>query len=65
MNQKTFDLIAGVLFFLIALGHLLRGIFGWTAVVAGFAVPVWWSWVAFVVVGYLAFVGLRVSRTSS
>jgi hypothetical protein len=65
MNQKTFDLVAGIFFLLIAVGHLLRGIFGWTAVVAGFAVPVWWSWLAFVVVGYLAFEGLRASRASS
>lgn len=64
MTQKLFCLIGGIVFLLIALGHLLRVIFGVTAVVAGVSVPMWASWVAFVVSGYLAVAGLRAARPS-
>lgn len=65
MSQKTFDLVAGVFFLLIAVGHLLRVLFGWSVNVGGLTVPMWASWLALVVIGYLAFVGLRASRASS
>ncbi len=65
MNQKAYDIVAGILFLLIAVGHLLRIIFGWTAHLAGFAIPMWWSWIAFIVVAYMAFAGLRASRAST
>jgi hypothetical protein len=65
MSQKTFDLVAGLFLLLIAVGHLLRVIFGWTVNVAGVTIPMWASWLALVVIGCLAFVGLRASRTSS
>lgn len=62
MSQKAFSLTTGVVFLLIAVGHLLRLIFGWEAVIAGGGVPMWASWIAFVVAGYLAYEGLRLSR---
>jgi hypothetical protein len=62
MSQKTFDLVAGIFFLLIAVGHLLRVIYGWTVNIGGLTVPMWGSWLALVVIGYLAFVGLRASR---
>jgi hypothetical protein len=65
MSQKTFDLVAGIFFLLIAVGHLLRVLFGWSVNIGGFTVPMWGSWLALVVIGYLAFVGLRASRASS
>jgi hypothetical protein len=65
MNQKTFDLVAGLFFLLIAVGHLLRVIYGWTVNIGGYTVPMWGSWLALVVIGYLAFVGLRATRAPS
>jgi hypothetical protein len=63
MNQKSFSLIVGVIFFLIAVGHLVRVVFGATFVVAGLAIPMWPSVLAVIVMGYLAFEGFRLSKT--
>lgn len=43
MNQKTFSLVASVVFLLIALVHALRLAFGWHAVVNIWAVPTYVS----------------------
>lgn len=59
MNQKTFSLIASVIFLLIGLLHALRLALGWDAVVNTWAVPMWVSWVALVITLYLASEGFR------
>jgi hypothetical protein len=65
MSQKLFCTVGGILFLFIAVGHLLRVIFGASAVVAGVSIPMWPSWVAFVVIGYLAIAGLRAASRPS
>lgn len=62
MRQKTFSLVAGVLFLLIALGHLLRMAFGASVVVQNVSIPMWVSVIALVVTGYLAYQGFRLAR---
>lgn len=64
MSQKTFSLAAGVIFSLIAMLHILRIVFGWEAILGAWAVPMWASWVAMVIAGYLAYEGFRLSRKS-
>ena len=56
MSQKAF--------LLIALGHLLRIVFGLSLVAQGVSVPVWASAIAVVIRGFLAFQGLRLARKS-
>jgi len=63
MSQSTFSVTAGVIFLLIALGHLSRVVFGLTFEVAGVAVPTWASAIVVIVAGYLAFEGVRLGRT--
>jgi hypothetical protein len=63
VNQKTFSLIASVIFLLVGLGHTLRLAFRWHAVVNGWTVPMWVSWVALVIALYLAAQGFRLART--
>jgi hypothetical protein len=58
MDQKTFNLIAGLIFAVVALLHLLRAYMGWQVVIADWTVPMWLSWIAFVVTGGLAYFGL-------
>lgn len=65
MNQRTFSFVAGVVFGLIALGHALRIVFNLSFVVQGISIPMWASWVAIVVMGYLAFEGFRLARKSA
>jgi len=62
MNQKVFSLTAGVIFSLIAVGHLCRIVRGVDVRFGDWAAPMWVSWVAVVVIGFLAFQGFRLSR---
>ena len=64
MSQRTFFLVAGVVFGLIALGHALRIVFGWSFVVQDFSVPMWASGIAVVVMAYLAYEGFRLAKKS-
>ena len=59
MDQKTFTLLAGVIFAVVALLHLLRVYMGWSVVIGDWTVPMWVSWIAFVVAGGLSYFGLR------
>ncbi len=61
MSQRTFSMIAGLIFLLIAVGHLLRIVSGAEFVVEGMAVPMWASVIAMIVMGYLSFVGFRLT----
>ena len=60
MNQKTFTLTAGVVFSLIAVLHALRLLLGWDAIIGGWPVPMWLSWLALALAGYLAFTAFKV-----
>ncbi|MBI2101365.1 hypothetical protein HYT53_02035 [Candidatus Woesearchaeota archaeon] len=54
MDKNQLLMLAAVIFGIIALLHLLRSIFSWEANIGGFDVPVWYSYVAVVVTGYLS-----------
>jgi hypothetical protein len=58
MDQKTFTLLAGVIFAIVALLHLLRIYMGWPVVIGDWTVPMWVSWIALVVAGGLSYLGL-------
>ncbi len=59
MSQKAFSLVAGLIFLLVAVAHLLRLLLRWSVVLNGWTVPMWLSAIALVVAGFLAFEGLR------
>jgi len=61
MSHRTFSLVVGVVFLLIAVGHLVRVILGATFVIEGMAVPMRPSVLAVILTGYLAFEGFRLS----
>jgi hypothetical protein len=65
MSQKAFLLTAGVVFLLIAVGHLLRILFGVAFVVYDIPVPMWVSGIAVVITGYLAYQGFRLARKAT
>jgi hypothetical protein len=50
---------------LIALLHLVRIIFGWSAMLGSWSVPMWLSWVALIVTGALAYFGFSLATQSS
>ena len=62
MSRKTFSILAGVIFLLVAAVHLLRLVFRWEVILAGWQVPLWISAVAFLIAASLAYEGFRLSK---
>jgi hypothetical protein len=60
MDAKSYSRLAAVIFAIIAVLQLVRAVSGWEVAVNGSAVPLWASWLAAVVAGLLAVVGLTV-----
>jgi hypothetical protein len=64
MSQKTFSLVVGLIFLLVAVMHALRLAFKWEVVLNGWSVPMWVSALALLFAAYLAFEGLMFGRRS-
>jgi len=62
MDEKTFSLVAGVIFALVALFHLVRIFAEWNLIIGDWSVPKSVSWVALIVAGGLALLGLRLGQ---
>lgn len=62
MHVKTYLTIVIGVFALLALLQLTRILFGWEVVIAGFVVPVVWSYLPMVIFGFLAYDGVRLSK---
>lgn len=54
MNKNKSLMLAAAVFGVIALVHLIRAVFGWEAIIGNFNVPVYFSYIAFIVAGYLS-----------
>jgi hypothetical protein len=59
MDRKTFCMLAGIIFTLVALFHLVRILEDWSLIIGDWSVPKWVSWVALIVAGGLAILGFR------
>jgi hypothetical protein len=64
MSQITFSLVAGLIFLLVTVIHVLRLAFKLEVVLNGRSVPMWVSWFALVIAGFLAFEGLKLGGRS-
>lgn len=62
MTAKSYSILAAGIFAIVALLQLLRAISGWPVTVGTTEMPLWPSWVAFVVAGLLAWLGYSASR---
>ena len=62
MQQKSYLFLVSLLFLVISLIHLMRIAYGWEAVIGGVSIPLWPSYVAVAISGYLASIGFRLSR---
>jgi hypothetical protein len=60
--MRRYEQVSGALFSLIALAQLTRSVLGWPAQVGSFAIPIWFSIVAFLITGSLAVWAFRASR---
>jgi len=61
MSHRAFSMVAGVIFSLILLGHVIRLVFSVPWVVADWAVPMWVSMAAVLVAGFMAYEAFRLS----
>jgi len=59
MSQKSYYSTTGAIFLIITALHLLRVLNGWEVSISTFIVPMWISWVAVVLAGYLSYQGLK------
>jgi hypothetical protein len=64
MSRRAYLLATAIIFSLVALLHLARIVFGWSAVIGGWSVPMWLSWVGIIVAGALAYFGFSLARQS-
>lgn len=62
MKEKTYLSTVSVIFSIIFVLHLLRLFLGWSAMIGEWDVPIWLSWVAIIVAGYLAYTGFKFSK---
>ena len=58
MNDRTFHLIVGAVFAVVAALQALRIYMGWSVTIGGWDAPMWISWIAVVVAGALSYFGL-------
>jgi uncharacterized membrane protein YecN with MAPEG domain len=58
MGAKTFSLVAGIIFAVVGLFHLVRIFEEWPVIIGDRSVPMSASWVALLVAGGLALLGL-------
>jgi hypothetical protein len=61
MNRKTFALVAGIIFTLVALFHFVRIYMDWPIIIGDWSVPKWLSWIGLIVAGGLALLGFRLT----
>jgi Mn2+/Fe2+ NRAMP family transporter len=52
-------MLAGIIFTVVALFHLVRIYMDWPVMIADWSVPKWLSWVGLIVAGGLALFGFR------
>ena len=62
MTAETYARIAAAIFALIALLQLMRAIQGWPVTLGETNMPLWPSWIAFIVAAALAWMGFAAAR---
>lgn len=64
MKTKTYCLVSGLLFGVIAFMQFVRFALRWEIRAEGYFIPLWPSAVAFVVAAYLAYSGFKLSKSA-
>jgi hypothetical protein len=62
MSAKSYAALAATVFTIVSLLQLLRALSGWPVAISGIEMPLWPSWVAFLVAGLLAWLGFAAWR---
>jgi hypothetical protein len=59
LDPVSYSRLAGTIFAIVAILQLIRALAGSPVTIAGTAIPVWASWVAFVIAAALAWIGIH------
>lgn len=62
MSKQTYFYVAAGVFIVAGGLHLVRALSGWDLIIAGVEIPVWVSWAAVILGGYLAYRGYHFGR---
>ena len=62
MKKKTYYKAVSIVFAVVAVLHALRALYQWEATIGGAIIPVWFSWVAVIIAGYLAIRGFQFAK---
>ncbi|HQT82551.1 MAG TPA: hypothetical protein PLW99_00120 [Candidatus Paceibacterota bacterium] len=61
-SERALLNIAGTVFLVVALAHLLRVAFNWNLILGGAVVPLWVSWLGVFIAGYLSYSSFHFAR---
>ena len=64
MKFRTYCRVSAVIFVVVALAHLARVIYGSSIVIDGETIPIFVSWIGFVVPGALAYWGFQGAQSA-
>ena len=59
MSTRSYSVISALVFTVVALGHVLRGLAGWPLIIGGWSAPLAVSWLAAGIAASLAIWGYR------
>ena len=62
MKQKTFNIIAIVVFIIIVVIHLIRAIFGWNDQMGKVVMPLLANWVTVFLFSYFVYIGIKLGK---
>ena len=62
MSKKTFFWATAVIFVFVLTVHLARVVNGWGFQIGGWDVPIWVSWAAFIIAGYMSWTAVSLGR---
>ncbi len=61
LRERTYLLVVGVAFAIVAAAHLVRVFFSIDLAIMGYSVPLWLSWIGTAVVAYLSYMSFRLA----
>ncbi len=62
MDKNKFFLFGGIVFGVAGVSHLLRALSSWSLSVEGFAIPLWFSYIAGIVLLFLSYQGFKLAQ---
>ena len=62
MDKKTYYTLASFIFGIITVAHVARVLYGWEAQIGDLVIPMWASYAAILVAGYLCIRGWQLAK---